>query len=266
MTLEIACQEQLIPGGSLEEKFETAQKWGFDSIELRGKGEGHFKSRLPELKRALDNGVQMKSLCVEMLHFVCDFDSDLRADALVQMTQQLETFAEVGGRVVVTPASYGLFSRRLPPFIPPRLEQEDQEILLESFGILAEKAEAAGILIAIEPLNRYEDYLINTIADAVKLIEKLGSRSLKICADTYHMNIEESDPLASLRHAKDHIAHIQLSDSNRLEPGQGHINFRDLFVEISTWNLAAPPAFECRLSAEAELSLPASTRFLRSEI
>lgn len=264
MNLALSCQEQLLPDGSLEEKFDTALEWGFTSLELRGKGDGHFASRLPELKRANDNGVDMPSLCVEMSHFVCDFNDELRRDALEQMTQQIDTFAEVGGRVVVTPASYGLFSRRLPPFVPPRSEADDRSVLEDSFGQLADRAQRAGIIIAIEPLNRYEDYLVNTLDAAADLIASIGNPAFKMCADTYHMNIEEADPIESLRRNSRHIAHVQFSDSNRLEPGAGHIAWRELLTALEDISLVAPPAFECRLSDDNSVALPNSTAFLRS--
>lgn len=264
MTLQISCQEQLLPDGTLEEKFETALAWGFTSLELRGKGNGHFAARRSELTSARAKGVVMPTLCVEMLHFVCDFDDALRRDALDQMSQQIDTFAEVGGRVVVTPASYGMFSRRLPPFLPPRSEGADRAVLEDSFGHLAERAQYAGVVIAIEPLNRYEDYLVNTLDDAATLIAAVGNPAFKICADTYHMNIEEADPLESLRRNSAHIAYVQFSDSNRLEPGAGHIGWGDLLVALDDIPTLAPPAFECRLSGEAEVVLPRSTAYLRS--
>lgn len=264
MTLEISCQEQLLPDGTLEQKYQTALDWGFTSIELRGKGNGLFAARQAELERAQSNGVVMPTLCVEMLHFVCDFDETLRRDALEQMTQQIDTFASVGGRIVVTPASYGMFSRRLPPFVPPRNEEEDRAVLEDSFGQLADRAQRAGIVIAIEPLNRYEDYLINTLDAAAELTAAVANPAFKICADTYHMNIEEADPVDSIRRHGDNIAYVQFSDSNRLEPGAGHIRWGEMLATLETVTTLAPPAFECRLSGPAEYVLPRSTAFLRS--
>jgi sugar phosphate isomerase/epimerase len=68
-------------------------------------------------------------------------------------------------------------------------------VLLDAFGRLAEHARAEGVLIALEPLNRYENRMINTLAQARALCEEIGSSHLGIAADTYHMNIEEADPL-----------------------------------------------------------------------
>ena len=74
----------------------------------------------------------MPTVCVEMLHFVGDFDADRRADALAQLKQQLEVMAEIGGRLAMTPASYGMFSTRLPPFVSPRSAADDTEVLVEA--------------------------------------------------------------------------------------------------------------------------------------
>lgn len=116
--LNIAAQEQLLPGDTLQTKWDFAQEAGYGAIELRAKGDFHFASRLDELKQAKKDGVVMPTVCVEMLHFFGAFDDDLRRDALDQMKSQLTVIAEIGGLGAQTPASYGMFSRRLPPSSP----------------------------------------------------------------------------------------------------------------------------------------------------
>src|SRR5215213_3533310 len=154
--IRLAVQEQYLQGDTMTARWEHAQRLGFDAIELRGAGEGQFAARLPELQEAAAAGVPMPTVCVEMLHFVGDFDPARRADALVQLKAQLTVVAAIGGRLAMTPASYGMFSRRLPPFEPPRSAAEDTEVLTEAFGALAAHAEREGVVIALEPLNRYE--------------------------------------------------------------------------------------------------------------
>jgi sugar phosphate isomerase/epimerase len=231
--VRLSVQEQHLLGATLTEKWQHAQRLGFDAIELRGAGGGRFAARLPELQAAAAAGVPMPTVCVEMLHFVGDFDEAQRADALAQMKSQLSVMAEIGGRLAMTPASYGMFSTRLPPFSPPRSRAEDHEVLLAAFGALAAHAEAEGVVIALEPLNRYEDHMINTLAQAQALCAQIGSHAFGIAADTYHMNIEEADPLQALVDAGPWIRHIQLSDSNRLEPGSGHIDWAATLRAIS---------------------------------
>jgi sugar phosphate isomerase/epimerase len=260
---QITVQEQHVPGETLEQKFETALGWGFDGIELRSRGDFHFAGRLPELKRAAAAGVVMPTTCVEMSHFIGAFDRDLREDAITQLSSQLSVMAEIGGIGVMTPGSYGMFSRRLPPFEPPRTPEQDHAILVDALGRLGEHAEAEGVELFLEPLNRYEDYLVNTMADAAALIREVGSPAVRIVADTYHMNIEEADPAAALLEVAPYIGHLQASDSNRLEPGAGHVDWALFGATVQAIGYERSIAIESRLSGAAETVLPKVPPLLR---
>ena len=261
--VRLSVQEQYLQGATMIERWEHAQRLGFDAIELRGRGEGQFAARLPELSKAAAAGVPMPTVCVEMLHFVGDFDAERRRDALVQMKSQLSVMSMIGGRLAMTPASYGMFSRRLPPFESPRSEAEDTQILVEAFGQLAAHAEAEGVVIALEPLNRYENHMINTLEQARVLCETIGSPHLGIAADTYHMNIEEADPLKAFLDSAAWLRHVQLSDSNRLEPGAGHLDWTATLQAIWAAGYAGELAYECRLSGDVDDVLPTSVHRIR---
>ena len=254
----------MIPGASLEEKFDWVTSAGWDAIELRGKGEHSFRQRLPELRRAQANGVLMPSVCVEMSHFIGAFDVDLRQDAIANMLDQISVIAEVGGRVAVTPASWGMFSLRLPPFVPPRTPAEDRTALLDSLQILGERAASDGVEICLEALNRYEDHMINRLDQGVSLVAELGLDSVKICADFFHMDIEETDISAALRAAFPFLGHVQVSDSNRMEPGAGHLNWKPAMDTLAELGYDGFVALESRLSDDASITIPAAAKFLRS--
>lgn len=247
----ILCQEQLLPGRDLLEKWDHAQQLGYDGIELRGKGDRQLERRLPELRAAAAAGVPMPTVCVDMLHFVGAFDDDLREDAVEQMRSQLSVVGELGGTGAMTPASYGMFSNRLPPFEAPRPPAADRAVLEDSFGRLAEHAASAGVVVLLEPLNRYEDHMVNRLADATDLIEAVGSDAFRLAADTYHMNIEESDLAAALVTAAPYLRHVQASDSNRLEPGAGHLDWPLVCGTLTAVGYAGDIALESRLSGDA---------------
>jgi sugar phosphate isomerase/epimerase len=86
------------------------------------------------------------------------------------------------------------------------------------------------VLLAIEPLNRYESDIINTAEEGLALIEQVGSRSIGIVLDTFHMNIEEPTFAGSIERvaAAGRLFHVHIGDSNRLPPGQGHIDFSEI--------------------------------------
>lgn len=259
----VCVQEQVIDAPTLIEKWEVAQSWGFDGIELRGRGGGEFAARLPELERAAAHGVVMPTVCVEMSHFIGAFDDALRADAVHQMSEQLRVIAAIGGRGAMTPASWGMFSRRLPPFDPPRTPEQDTRVLVDSLGTLGDVAAFEGVAVFLEPLNRYEDHMINTLADAARLVQLIGLDSVRVAADTYHMNIEEADPAAALLDAGPWIGHIQASDSNRLEPGAGHIDWALFGATVQAIGYDGPLAIESRLSGSAADVMPSVPPLLK---
>ncbi len=91
----------------------------------------------------------------------------------------------------------------------------------------AEHAAAAGIRLALEPLNRYEADLINTAEQGLEFVEEVGHPALGLLLDTYHANIEEASweaPFRSLTEAG-RLWHVHLGDNNRLPPGRGMIDF-----------------------------------------
>ncbi|MEJ3747208.1 sugar phosphate isomerase/epimerase family protein [Actinomycetes bacterium KLBMP 9797] len=264
--LKIACQEQLLPGATLREKWEFAIRAGYDAIELRGHGAYAFRQRLPELRRAVREGIVLPTVCVDMRHFFGAFDRELRRDAVDQMKSQLSVIADIGGRGAVTPASYGMFSLRLPPFQPPRTVHEDREVLLEGLAELGKHAEKEGVRLFLEPLNRYEDHMVNRLAQAAELIRTVDSNGLAICADTYHMNIEEDDPAAALRAAGRLVGHVQVSDSNRLQPGAGHLDWLGVLSALRCTGYDGFLAVECRLRGEPAAAVATIPKFLRSRL
>jgi sugar phosphate isomerase/epimerase len=263
--MKISCQEQLLPGETLLEKWEFANAAGFDAVELRAKGGFAFRDRLPELRAAAAAGVPMPTVCVEMPHFIGAFDADLRRDAVVQLRSQLSVMAEIGGRGAMTPASWGMFSRRLPPFEPPRTEAEDREVLLAALDELGTHAAAEGVELYLEPLNRYEDHMVNRLDQAVSLVTEVGVPAVKVVADTFHMNIEEDDPVAAVIDAGPHLGHVQVSDSNRLQPGAGHLDWPAVLGALDATGYDGYLAVECRLRGDAAQAVGSIPTFLRRQ-
>jgi sugar phosphate isomerase/epimerase len=265
MSLKLAAQEQMLHGDTLSEKWEFAQSVGFDGIELRGEGGGKFAERLPDIRAAVDAGAVIPTVCVMMDHFIGDFDAERRRDAVDNMKILLSVIAQAGGLGAITPAAFGMFSRALPPFTPPRTADEDREILLAGLSELGEHAAAEGVTVLLEPLNRFEDHMVNTLDQAVALCQEVGLESVRVIGDFFHMNIEELHPVESLRRAAPYIAHMQLGDSSRLEPGTGHVDFHSAIAALDEAGYDGWYAMECGLSGDPVDVLPAVAAYLRSD-
>jgi sugar phosphate isomerase/epimerase len=253
MSMKLACQENLIPGDGLEEKWALIRELGFDAIELKGTGDFGLAARIDELRLARARGVQFSSVCVAMTTFIGDIQPEERQDAIANIKSQLSIIAELGGSGVVTPASYGKFSRVLPSRTTGRSAAEDREILAAALRELGEHAASEGVVVFVEPLNRYEDSMVNSLADAAGLCAQAAVSSVKVMADLYHMNIEEADPLEAITAFGPQIAHLHIADSNRQEPGAGHTDFARIFEALRAVSYDAFVALECR-PAQAPLA------------
>jgi sugar phosphate isomerase/epimerase len=251
----LAIQENLVPGDTVAEKLEFARRAGFDGLELRDAA----RAGLDALRGFVPTA------CPELRGWLGDFDPARRAQAIDDLRRQLDGIAALDGRGVITPAAWGMFTRRLPPFAePPRTPDEDREVLVEGLAALGAHATAAGVVLLFEPLNRYEDHMVNTAAQAAELIAAAGSDGVRILADTYHMNIEEDDPCDALRSVADVLGAVHLSDSNRGQPGTGHVPFAAIAATLVEIGFDGVVSVECRLRGEAAEAITSCGRYLRS--
>lgn len=99
-------------------------------------------------------------------------------------------------------------------------------------------AATAGVTLAVEPLNRFECYFLNTIEQAVALCDAVDEPNYGYLFDTFHTNIEENDVPALIRSSISHIRHVHITENNRGVPGAGHIAFQPIFNALreSGWD------------------------------
>jgi D-psicose/D-tagatose/L-ribulose 3-epimerase len=90
-------------------------------------------------------------------------------------------------------------------------------------------AQEFGVTVGIEPVNRYETYLINTCEQALELIEMIGEPNAAVHLDTYHMNIEEKDFYEATKLAGNRLCHYHLCENDRGIPGTGLVDWDGIF-------------------------------------
>ena len=261
--MRITCQEALAPGDTLVAKWAFLEEAGWDGIELLGAGAGAFRARAGELRDAARAGVPLRTVCVQGGPFIGDVDPERRAEAVASMKDLLSGIAEAGGTGAITPASYGVHTASLPPYAVPRSPAEDREVLIEVLSELGEHAAREGVAVFLEPLNRYEDHMLNRVEQAVELADAVGLDSVAVMADLYHMNIEEADPLEALRTAGPRLAHVHLSDSNRGQPFAGHVDWAAVLSTLRSAGYTGDLGLECRLRGEPAEALTEVARRLR---
>jgi sugar phosphate isomerase/epimerase len=117
--------------------------------------------------------------------------------------------------------------------VKPSVGQEKaMDWLVEALRECSEAARPYDIRLALEPINRYETTLINTVAQGLALIERVGAANFGLLLDTFHMNIEEPIIEESIRLSGDRVFHFHVADSNRWYPGAGHLNFKSILKAL----------------------------------
>jgi D-psicose/D-tagatose/L-ribulose 3-epimerase len=125
------------------------------------------------------------------------------------------------GAAVFTGVTYSALGRRLAR----RPNADDMRRAADVLRPVAVHAAERGVRVGIEPVNRYESFLVNTAAQALELRELIGEPGVGVHLDAYHMNIEEDDFRTPVELVAEHLVHFHLSESHRGVPGRGTVDW-----------------------------------------
>jgi D-psicose/D-tagatose/L-ribulose 3-epimerase len=143
-----------------------------------------------------------------------------REAAVARLGWALRCLEAAGGEVLAGP-----FHQPLGVFTgdPPTKAERDR--LVATHTEAADLGRASGIKLSIEPLNRFECYILNTVAEAAELVQRVDRQGYGLLYDTFHANIEEKDPVGVIAPNLLAINHVHLSENDRGTPGAGHVPF-----------------------------------------
>ncbi len=156
-----------------------------------------------------------------------DPDPAARARARDHVRWAIDCMTALGAKVAAGP-----FHSPLALFTGQGPTATELAHLAEFLRFFAEAAAQAGIRLALEPLNRFECYMLNTQAQGGALRRAVAHPNLTILYDTFHANIEERDMVAAIGEHIADIGHIHISENDRGIPGRGHIDWRSVFPAI----------------------------------
>ncbi len=151
-------------------------------------------------------------------------DANVRKAAVKRLERCLEMADALGARMLTGPlyAPVGYLVGR-------RRTEDEWGWCRDVFKKAAKKAEQYGVTMALEFLNRFETFFINTSADAVKMCKDVGEPCLKVHFDTFHANIEEKDVVEAVWKTGKFLAHFHASENDRGMIGSGHIPYKEIF-------------------------------------
>jgi D-psicose/D-tagatose/L-ribulose 3-epimerase len=103
---------------------------------------------------------------------------------------------------------------------------------ISSQRAIGDHAADHGVTIGLEALNRFECYLVNTMAGLATHLDEIDHPNIRAMYDTFHCNIEEADPIAAFTKHRDKIVHVHISENDRGVPGRGNIPWKETFSAI----------------------------------
>lgn len=224
--MRIAVQESMLPGRSIQERFEAAKAAGFDGIEVYATG---LTGRVPELAEAAQKtGVAVAAVNMGRRDGYISPERAEREAAIGALRQAMADAVDLGAGHVVFVPHYG--PTRMPDLTPYRAPVElEAEMMIWLLRTVSDLAYAIGVELNMLPVNHYESYFMNRLEHAVRFRRKIKDHAhIKVAANVYHTALEERDWLAALGDHLPHIGYIQVAEQNRHMPGQGALDFRAL--------------------------------------
>jgi len=200
---------------------------GFDGVEVPLFQPSQFAA--PAIRRGLEaNGLECTicSILTGGTNMISD-DPAVRKKTRIHMQDCVKAAAEVGAKIIAGPlySPVGLMTGR-------RRTEDEWKRAVDCYQSLGPVLSEYGVTIAIEPLNRFETYFLNTAVDAVALCDAIGHPNVGILCDTFHANIEEKDVPGAYRTAAPHLKHVHTCENDRGIPGTGHVDWPGVFQAL----------------------------------
>jgi D-psicose/D-tagatose/L-ribulose 3-epimerase len=229
--------ESPLTDGSLRAVARKAAAIGFTAIELPVEAPGDWDpARASEVLAELSLTPYVVGAMGAGRDLVAASDADIAA------TQQylahcIQVAGELGASVVAGPF-YARTGRTWRMDAAERVSAISE--LRRNLAPVVDAALAADVTLAIEPLNRYETSLINTVEQALDALAPLLGPGLGLALDSYHLNIEEKDPYAAIRTAGPHVAHVQVCGNDRGAVGDDHTDWRAFLDALDDVGYSGP--------------------------
>jgi D-psicose/D-tagatose/L-ribulose 3-epimerase len=207
---------------------DRAKRLGFDLIEIPlMEVEKVDPPAIRKRLEAVGLRVCTSTACSERNDLTGD-DESTRRRGVEYLTRCVQATAEMGAKCF-TGVTYSAIGQRIDGFPDERHWQRAAEGLRQ----VARRAASVGITVGIEPINRYETFLVNTCDQALRLREMIGEPNVAVHLDAYHMNIEENNFHEPTRKAAPHLCHFHLSESHRGTPGTGTVDWDGIFRALA---------------------------------
>jgi D-psicose/D-tagatose/L-ribulose 3-epimerase len=213
------------------DQFDVAKEMGYDLIEVCIEDPGVVSAGA--LKKASERTGLPVSICGAFGpdRDVSHEDPEKRQLGIDYLKLCVDIAQAVGSPHVAGPMYSATGKARL---LPPEAREQQRQWAADSLREVADYAAERGVTLAIEPLNRFETDLVNTVEQGLELCELIGRDNVGLMLDTFHMNIEEKHIGEAITSAGDKVFHFQVSENDRGTPGSGHVPWSETFEALKS--------------------------------
>jgi D-psicose/D-tagatose/L-ribulose 3-epimerase len=198
--------------------FKALKKAGYDGVELPlFEGTPDHYARLGEHLAKLNLGVTTVSV-LGAGHNSLSQDKAERKAALERAKWAVDCTAALGAPILAGP-----MHSEIGYFTGNGATAQERKFGVSFHRAAGDHAAKKNVRFAVEALNRFECYFLNTMAQLADYLDEVDHPHVKAMYDTFHSNIEEKDPVAAIKTIKRHMIHVHISENDRGTPGKGHV-------------------------------------------
>ena len=263
--IKFSIREGMLPGRTIMEKFEMLAKLGIAGCEITGTVAWET---IDEVKAAAKATGVVPNIWSSQNLAVLQADAGARRAAIEACKEALKMAGEVGAIGFILPPLIICKMSNLPRVndLSPLMGTAElerkllAEIMKRELCPVAVQAKAD---VVIEPLNRYEQWWPCSLQHGIDICNDAGNKGCCLMADFFHMNIEDACYYDSIKAGGKLIKNVHLADSQRLQPGKGHTDFRPGFKALKEIGYEYYMGFECGIEGKFEDALRESMDYLR---
>lgn len=239
--------------------FARCRDLGFDFIELLVP-EPDDDLDLAETRTALeDAGLDVVLAArVNLQRSIASDDAAAREGGLDYLKRTVEVANALGARIVGGPL-YGeplVFAGRAPVPHDAAAIRARADRTVAGLAAVAPEARAAGVVLGLEPLNRFETDVVSTARQAIEVVDAVGDAGLGVMLDTFHMAMEESSIPDAIRATGSRLVHFQANENHRGFPGTGQVDWPPVMRALAEVGYTGPVSLEPFRRDDDRVGLP----------
>jgi D-psicose/D-tagatose/L-ribulose 3-epimerase len=200
---------------------------GFDGVEVPLFRPAEFLAK--DIRRGLDANDLECTICSVLTGDLSLISADgaIRKKTSQHLRDCIRTASDVGAGIIAGPLYCPV------GYLPGRRRTADEwKWAVEGYQSMGEALVQNHVTLAIEPLNRFETFFLNTASDAAALCDQVNHPNVGVLFDTFHANIEEKDIAAGYRTVGRHLKHVHTCENDRGIPGSGHVEWDAVFAAL----------------------------------